>query len=180
MVGVGIAMPILMPIILGMLGKDPEMSGRLPLWAAVTASSLKRPLLGYGYAAFWTGMRGESLNVYMATHFEIYQAQNGILEVWVELGAVGVALVVATIVRAAKGLLLCLQCRPSPRTNWYFTLFALTIIYNIDETFMASAHSLPWLLYTIACIGFADMVRDIQRGAAPVPVPPARRDRRAA
>ena len=156
------AMPYIMPVLLGLIGKDPEMSGRLPLWKAVITSALKRPLLGYGYAAFWTGLRGESLNIYMATHFEIYQAQNGLLEVWLELGLVGVVLVISTFLRAAKDAMICLQHGYSPITNWYICLFALTVIYNIDETFLASAHSLPWLLYVVACVGLADRVRQIR------------------
>jgi len=160
-----LVMPYVMPILLGLIGKDPEMSGRLPLWKAVITSALKRPLLGYGYAAFWTGLRGESLNIYMATHFEIYQAQNGILEVWLELGLVGVVLVVSTFLRAAKDAMICLQHGYSPITNWYIAMFGLTLIYNIDETFLASAHSLPWLLYIVACTGLADRARQIRAAA---------------
>ena len=162
LVVVSFALPYLMPVLLGLIGKDPEMSGRLPLWSAVTVSALKKPLLGYGYAAFWTGLRGESLNIYMKTHFEIYQAQNGLLEVWLELGLAGVALVAYTIVRAAKDALYCLQREHSSTTNWYVCLLALTLGYNIDETFLTAAHSLPWLLYIVACAGLAKRARELR------------------
>jgi len=160
------AMPSITPILLGLIGKDPEMSGRLPLWKAVIASAIKHPLLGYGYSAFWTGLRGESLNVYIATHFEIYQAQNGLLEVWLELGLVGVVLVLFTFIQAAKDALICLKYDYSPVTNWYVSLFVLTVIYNIDETFLVSAHSLPWLLYIVACTGLADRSRHLRNAVA--------------
>jgi O-antigen ligase len=114
-------------------------------------------MLGYGYSAFWTGLKGESLNIYMKTHFEIYQAQNGILEVWLEIGLAGVLLVAATLIRAAKDSLTCLQHDNSPAVNWYVCMLVLTVIYNIDETFLAAAHSLPWLLYVVACTGLADI-----------------------
>jgi exopolysaccharide production protein ExoQ len=157
-----IAMPYIMPIALGILGKDPQMSGRLPLWTAVVASALKHPLLGYGYSAFWTGLRGESLNIFMTTHFEIYQAQNGVLELWLELGLVGVGLFFLTLIRAIKDGFVCLQQGYSPITNWFISLIALTVVYNIDETFLASAHSLPWLLYMVACVGLADRARQLR------------------
>ncbi len=157
-----VAMPYLMPFFLDLLGKDPGLSGRMPLWLAAIASALKRPLLGYGYAAFWTGMRGESLSVFMSTHFESYQAQNGLLELWLELGLAGVALFLLTLVRAVKDALICLQHEHSQETNWYITLLVLTVAYNVDETFIASAHSLPWLLYVVACTGLADRVRQIR------------------
>jgi exopolysaccharide production protein ExoQ len=158
--------PYVMPLVLDMLGKDPGMSGRLPLWTAVVASAMKRPMLGYGYAAFWTGLRGESLNIYMATHFEIYQAQNGLLELILELGLVGAALVSWTFLTAAKDVLISLQHSHSEATNWYITLIALTLAYNVGETFLASAHSLPWLLYTVACTGLADQVRQLRSPAS--------------
>jgi exopolysaccharide production protein ExoQ len=160
------AMPHIMPVLLGLIGKDPEMSGRLPLWKAVIASAAKRPLLGYGYAAFWTGLRGESLSIYMTTHFEIYQAQNGVLEVWLELGIVGTVLLLSTLIRAAKDALICLQYDCTAITNWYISLIVLTVVYNIDETFFASAHSLPWLLYILACTGLADRARMLRASAA--------------
>jgi exopolysaccharide production protein ExoQ len=159
-----LAVPYVMPLILNLLGKDPAMSGRLPLWTAVIDSALKRPLLGYGYSAFWTGLRGESLNIYMTTHFEIYQAQNGLLEVWLELGLAGVVLVLFALFRAAKDALICLQYGHSQETNWFICLLALTVAYNVDETFLGSAHSLPWLMCTIACAGLADRVRFLRSG----------------
>jgi exopolysaccharide production protein ExoQ len=156
------AMPYLMPIVLGVLDKDPEMSGRLPLWLASIASAVKQPWLGYGYAAFWAGMHGESLNVFLSTHFEIYQAQNGLLEMWLELGLVGVALVSLTLVQAAKNAVTCLQHGFSAATNWYICIFVLTIVYNVDETFLGSAHSLPWLLFLAAFVGLADRARELR------------------
>jgi exopolysaccharide production protein ExoQ len=159
--------PYLMPLVLETLGKDPGMSGRVPLWAAAIVSGLKHPILGYGYAAFWNGMHGESLNIFMSTHFEIYQAQNGLLEVWLELGFVGVALVLLSLFRAVKDALTCLQAGHSRATNWYICLLALTVAYNIDETTIASAHSLPWLLYLVACTGLAYNARAIRLAAEP-------------
>lgn len=158
------ALPSIASFGLEALGKEPSMSGRLPLWGSVLLSIMKKPLLGYGYAAFWTGLRGESLNVFMSTHFEIYQAQNGVLEVWLELGLVGVILVVCTFIAAVRNAVICIQLRHTEAVNWYIGLLVLTFAYNVDETFLMTAHSLPWLLYTVACTGLA---RESQRARMP-------------
>jgi exopolysaccharide production protein ExoQ len=145
----------LLPFILNLLGKEGTISGRLPLWGSAILSGLKRPILGYGYASFWTGMMGESLNIFTATGFEIHQAQNGLLEIWLELGAVGVLLMTVTLISALRDALTCFQHGHTNVVNWYIGLIVLTICYNIDETFLATAHSIPWLLYIVACSGLA-------------------------
>ena len=157
-----IAVSYFLPDLATVLGKDPDMSGRMPLWASAVASAMKRPLLGYGFGAFWTGMSGESLNIFSDTHFDIYQAQNGLLEVWLELGLVGVVLIVCTLLRATKDALVCLHQDHSPATNWYVIMIALTVAYNVDESFLASSHSLPWLMYIVACTGLAERVRGLR------------------
>jgi exopolysaccharide production protein ExoQ len=151
----GFALSYVIPLVLSSLGKDASVSGRLPLWASAMVSIMKRPLLGYGYAAFWTGLKGESLNIFMSTHFEIYQAQNGLLEVALELGLAGVILVLLTLANAVKDALTCIQHGHSQAVNWYIGLIVLTVIYNVDESFLATAHSIPWLMYIVACTGLS-------------------------
>jgi O-antigen ligase len=160
---------LVLPTLMEAMGKSSSGSGRLPLWAAAFVSFLKHPMLGYGYASFWTGLQGESLNIFMTTRFEIYQAQNGILEVGLELGIVGVVLVSLTFFKAIKDALICLQRGHTEVVNWYVGLIVLTICYNIDETFLASAHSLPWLLYIVACTGLA-----VEARKARIPTPTRR------
>jgi exopolysaccharide production protein ExoQ len=158
----GFAVPYVLPLVLESLGKDADLSGRMPLWTSAMVSILKRPVLGYGYAAFWTGLKGESLNIFMSTHFEIYQAQNGLLEVWLEMGIVGVTLVVLTLGKAVKDAVTCIQCGHTQAVNWYIGIVALTVIYNVDESFLATAHSIPWLMYIVACTGLAAEARRLR------------------
>jgi O-antigen ligase len=147
------AIPMFLPTILDVLGKDASLSGRVPLWTSAFTSVLKRPLLGYGYAAFWTGLQGESLNIFLSTHFLIYQAQNGLLEVWLEIGLVGVVLVFVTFVSALRSASICFRHGDAMAARWYVGMIVLTVIYNVDETCFATAHSLSWLLYIVGCAG---------------------------
>jgi len=162
----GFAVPYILPLVLESLGKDADLSGRMPLWTSAMVSILKRPMLGYGYAAFWTGLKGESLNIVMSTHFEIYQAQNGLLEVWLEMGIVGVTLVVLTLGKAVKDAVTCVQRGHSQAVNWYIGIVALTVMYNVDESFLATAHSIPWLMYIVACTGLAAEARRLRSNYA--------------
>ena len=40
-------------LLFSLLGKDATLTGRTGIWSAVIDSIAKRPLLGYGYQAFW-------------------------------------------------------------------------------------------------------------------------------
>jgi exopolysaccharide production protein ExoQ len=158
-VGLAVMIPAVLPTVLPFMGKDPSISGRIPLWGATLVAILKRPLLGYGFAAFWTGFQGESLNVFMSTHFEIHQAQNGLLELGLELGLVGVCLFVLSLLKAFRDAVICFQNAHSDVTNWYVGLLFLTVSYNVGEAFLAHENFLPWLLYLIACTGLAEEAR---------------------
>lgn len=149
--------------ILHVLGKESTLSGRVPLWTGVLTAILKRPFLGYGYSAFWQqGLQGEVLNIFAITHFEIFQAQNGFLEVWLELGIVGLALMLLTLLQAARDATACFRDGDLSSIRWYIGLLVISVIYNIDETFFALDNSLPWLLFMVACVGLAQEARRVR------------------
>ncbi len=76
--------------LLAALGKDTTLTGRTPLWAAVIGKIQERPLLGYGYGAFWLGLDGESADIWQI-EWNAPNSHNGILDVWLDLGLLGVA-----------------------------------------------------------------------------------------
>jgi len=82
---------------LAALDRDVTLTGRTDLWAIVLEKIAERPLLGYGYNAFWLGWEGESSQVWLALSpftlgFEPTHAHNGILDLWLDLGFFGVLL----------------------------------------------------------------------------------------
>ena len=79
--------------ILLLLGKDPTLTGRTGIWKLVIASAVKRPILGFGYRAFWTGLQGESAHLALTEGWSPTGAHNGFLDVWLNLGLVGLGIV---------------------------------------------------------------------------------------
>jgi exopolysaccharide production protein ExoQ len=59
-----------------LLGKDLTLTGRTQIWTSAIESIAKRPLLGYGYQAFWLGLEGESYRVILDVEWVLAQAQN--------------------------------------------------------------------------------------------------------
>ena len=149
--------------ILEFLGKDPTLSGRTIIWSAVLRSILKRPMLGWGYNAFWQGFTGESGLVLLQVNFPIAQSQNGVLEVLLGLGGVGVALVLATFLQGLRNAVKCFRLGATEAARWYLLIALLTIGYSVGEANLQQPNILPWMMYIMACTGLAAEVRRARR-----------------
>jgi exopolysaccharide production protein ExoQ len=140
-----------------LLGKDVTLTGRTGIWRAVTDSIAKRPLFGYGYQAFWLGLEGESYRVILAVSWVLAQAQNGFLDVMLEMGVVGLAIVVLVFGFAFRDGVVCLlRSRDDKRlraVEWYLTIVILTLIYNLDESFLFDPKHLGSMMFLLACVG---------------------------
>ncbi len=148
--------------ILQFLGKDPTLSGRTIIWKAVLGSVVKRPLLGWGYNAFWQGFSGESGLVLLKVNFPIAQSQDGALDVLLGLGGVGLALVLATFLQGFRNAVKCFRLGASGAARWYLLIILLTIGYSVGEANLQQPNMLPWMMYIMACTGLAAEVRRAQ------------------
>jgi exopolysaccharide production protein ExoQ len=140
-----------------LLGKDLTLTGRTGIWTAVIDSIVKRPLLGYGYQAFWLGLEGESYRVILAVSWVLAQAQSGFLDVTLELGLAGLALVLLIFGFAFRDAVVCLL-RSRDQTQlraveWYLAIVILTFLYNLDESFLFEPKHLGSMIFLLACVG---------------------------
>jgi exopolysaccharide production protein ExoQ len=140
----------------GLLGKDMTLTGRTQIWSAVIDSIAKRPLLGYGYDAFWLGLDGESYRIILTVSWELAQAQNGFLDVMLEMGFLGLVIVLLIFAFAFRDALTCLsrscddlQLRA---VEWYLGIVILTLIYNLDESFIFTSKQLAPMMFLLACV----------------------------
>jgi O-antigen ligase len=128
------------------------------------ASALKRPILGYGYMGFFRGFQGENSGVSLATHSVIVHSHNGLLQIWIDLGVLGVALVVYCFLQAFKDASHCLLIRKSRYFRWCVCIVCLMAVYSFDEPPLMSANNLPWMLFMAACIGLSEGARRLRLG----------------
>jgi exopolysaccharide production protein ExoQ len=142
------------------IGKDPTLTGRTIIWSSLMISIRKQPLLGYGYTAFWGFLKGESANAVLAFHGPLGYAENGVIQLWLELGAVGVGLYMLIFFRAIKDAAYCLLRKPSPAVMWYTSgLFYITVS-NLEAGQLLSTSDLGLILSLVA---FAGLRREAQR-----------------
>jgi exopolysaccharide production protein ExoQ len=135
-----------------LLGRNATLSGRTEIWQQVWIAILHRPWLGYGFSAFWQGLSGPSWNVVVALHFVLFHAHNGFLEIWLELGGFGLALFIATLLRAAVLLWPELRRGRPDRAAWPLAILILTVLYDLDENTLLSFNGLFWVLYIGALV----------------------------
>jgi O-antigen ligase len=144
------------------IGKDSTLTGRTDIWRLVMVSIVKRPILGYGYRGFWNGLQGESANVSLGDKWIVPGGHNGFLNLWLDLGGIGLGLFLYSLAKTFKNAVLCLRFNKSSYIAWYLCIVFLTVISNIDESTILEPNLLPWIMYVLACIGLSDGARRIR------------------
>jgi exopolysaccharide production protein ExoQ len=95
--------------VLEMMGKDPTLTGRTDLWAHVIPYISERPMLGWGYFAFWSLVNPAANEISSLLRFHVTHAHNGLLEMLLEVGIVGTIFLVFLWARNVVLALLCLR-----------------------------------------------------------------------
>ena len=93
----------------------------------------------------------------LAVSWVLAQAQNGFLDVTLEMGIAGLTIVLLVFGFAFRDGVVCLL-RSRDDTNlraveWYLAIVILTLIYNLDESFLFDPKHLGSMIFLLACIG---------------------------
>jgi exopolysaccharide production protein ExoQ len=130
-----------------LLDREPTLSGRTAIWTQVLHAIAQRPLLGYGYDAFWRGMQGPSLQIDTAVHFMVEHAHNGFLEIALELGLAGLALFLLSWLLAWRRLWPLWRAGDLARVAFPLALLVLIALYDLEENTLLIYNGLFWPLY---------------------------------
>jgi exopolysaccharide production protein ExoQ len=143
------------PLIAQTMGKSASMSGRTGIYIEVLRSILKHPLLGYGMGGFWYPGSLESKRIGLVLGWpNIGYSESGFLELALQIGFLGVGLVIAFLFRAtAQGIRLVRTAHYSPRLGWFLTILFLSALSNVEGGWFLTAETLDWVLIVVACIG---------------------------
>jgi O-antigen ligase len=104
--------------IFSLFGKDPTLSGRTLFWTYVIENISKRPVLGWGFSAFWSPVNPIALQIAEAIKgdnwntFIIPNAHNGILELLLDIGFLGTSFFVFLWMRNFVMAVKCMNCPP--------------------------------------------------------------------
>lgn len=146
-------------ILVDSLGKDLEFNGRVPVWTLAIEKGLERPWLGYGYAGFWTS--DESSLIINSTWAGTEQgkgrfhAHNGLIDLFLELGLVGLLLFMLSFLTVLIRLVALMHSTKAIEFFWMLQSLLLMFLFNFIETkTIVSTHSL-WTFYVATAFSVA-------------------------
>lgn len=145
----------------GAVGKDPTLTDRTKIWAFLI-SMHTNPLFGTGYQSFWLGPR---LQMFWENSGlgHLNEAHNGYLEVYLELGLIGVFLLIGFLIASYRAI-----CRRFATSSSLAVLglavWLALLFYNMSEA--AFEGGLLYMVYLLGAISLPERVRSRVRSVA--------------
>jgi exopolysaccharide production protein ExoQ len=138
------------------LGRDPTLTDRTLIWKTVL-SEKTNPLVGTGYESFWLGPRLRSVWRAVGAMGGITEAHNGYLEVYLNLGLIGVFLLGGLLITSYRtNCKLFTSCFDLASLN--LALWTITLFYNMTEAAFKS--QLMWVTFLIAAVAVPQRAAD--------------------
>lgn len=88
---------------------DTTLTGRTYIWEEAIRTGLRRPLLGHGFGAFWLGDLGASSALHDALGWTVLSAHNAFIDIWLDLGGLGIVLLAGWLVMLGGRLIATLR-----------------------------------------------------------------------
>jgi hypothetical protein len=162
------------------IGRDPTLTGRTTLWGLVYEAIQEKPLLGYGYEAFWQGGNGLAGDIWAKLAFiqgidpgvgqNLFYSHNGFLEVCLGLGLVGLVVFTACLVSLVVKALHLVRKPFCLDTVWPWLFLSYLILSNLAEASYMKSNTLPWILFSILVLNWSEDLKRTERnvhGLAP-------------
>ena len=136
--------------ILALTGRDATLTGRTDIWAQSLLAARERPWFGSGYGAFWavgsSDGSAEAARISGRLAEPVANAHNGLLEIWLDTGLIGVGLAVLVLGHLlVRGVADARAGRRGPATLRLLVL-ALVIVSTAAESGLLQENSLLTIL----------------------------------
>ena len=127
------------------MGRDPTLTGRTDIWKLVI-SMAHNPLLGTGFESFWLGSRLDKIwSIYW---WHPNEAHNGYIEIFLNLGCVGLVLLLLIFLTSYRNVIAALRNDPA-FGSLRLAYFVVGIVYNFTESAIRIMHPV-WILFLLA------------------------------
>ena len=130
------------------VGRDATLTGRTDIWAAVLDIGPRDPVVGRGYGSFWIGNLSNDVWNRRGIYAHIQQSHNGYLDVYIELGALGLAVLAGVVLSSYRDIRLT-----RPGSFEYATLrklfLGVILVHNVTESSFGRPTHLLWFLFLV-------------------------------
>jgi exopolysaccharide production protein ExoQ len=111
------------------LGRNSTLTGRTAIWHSAI-SKMHNPLLGAGFESFWIGPR--LVQVEEDIHQGVNQAHNGYLEIYLNLGWIGIVILASLLVVGYRRIIPAVR-RETQAGSLRLAYFVVALAYNFTE-----------------------------------------------
>ncbi len=130
-----------------LLGRSPDASGRFYIWGEVLNLIWEKPLEGWGWISYWVPGVEPFEGLIVINKVPMYQAHNAYLDVWLQLGIVGLALLIWLMVSGFNRLWAVAVRHTNPL--YLFPLFGFLVIAAQSLTESRLLIEISWVLLVL-------------------------------
>jgi exopolysaccharide production protein ExoQ len=158
-------------------GKGITFNGRTPIWTLAIEQLMKRPVLGYGYAAFWGSDEGWTVYRGVPWVWSLHKegndvrtfiAHNAFLDVALQLGLVGLTMLLSHIALVVYRSLILMNQTQTLESFWMLQLIVIQVIGSCFEfsTYLVG-NSSSWVIYVAMTYSSAKLLHRNQQRRRP-------------
>jgi O-antigen ligase len=130
-------------------GRDPSLTGRVPLWGELIRIGSAHPILGSGIGDFWTPSTTDHL--WQLFEGEPESSHNGYINIYLEFGLAGLALMAAVLCASYRSVIQHLY-RDFNYGKFRLAFWVMIAMYNFAETSFCRPLSMLWLVFVIIAL----------------------------
>jgi len=139
--------------ILGLIGRDATLTGRINLWAHSFNAILDRPLLGYGFGTFWDS---KIINEIWTWIWLPPHAHNGYVDLLLQLGILGFSVFIYLYVFYVTKSVYRLNKRFKFDTFIFTTFLIHLFILGFSADVLFRQNSIYWVIFLISVFNIND------------------------
>ncbi|MFY7863001.1 MAG: O-antigen ligase family protein, partial [Rhodoluna sp.] len=147
-------------------GKTPDMTGRSTIWKLVLGLIAERPIQGWGWISHWMPGVKPFEGLVVINKVPYYQAHNAYLDMWLQLGAIGLLLLLILVAMTFVKLWRLGVRHTNPLYLWPMLVFFGLLAQNLTESRMLL--EIGWVLLVLMAVKANDPEDSLEpRGKTP-------------
>lgn len=147
-------------------GKTPDMTGRSTIWKLVLGLISERPIQGWGWISHWMPGVKPFEGLVVINKVPYYQAHNAFLDMWLQLGAIGLLLLLALAAMTFVKLWRLGVRHTNPLYLWPMLVFFGVLAQNLTESRLLL--EIGWVLLVLMAVKANDPEDHLEpRGKTP-------------
>ncbi len=133
-----------------LIGKSPDMTGRSGIWKIVLHLIEQKPWLGWGWISYWVPGVKPYDGLVVINNVPYFQAHNAYLDVWLQLGIIGLLIFAALLVVSFVKIWRLAVRHTSALYLWPILILIGLLVWSLTESRMLIESG--WLILTLLAV----------------------------